>query len=332
MGRVEAICISRRKGERKSPIPIARFVAGHGIEGDAHCGPWHRQVSLLDAADIAQVRSTGLLELPPGAFAENLILSGIDLSTLGLGSKLRLGSETLLSVTQIGKQCHAPCQIHFLTGDCIMPRRGLFAVIDDGGEVSSGADASVMYRVARETIQAVVLTVSDRCSRSERSDTAGLAVAGVLRDRLNAQVFATEILPAEKDVISQRLRHYCDGHSIDLVVTVGGTGFAPRDITPEATRDVVERFTPGLGKAMRTASLEASPDAMLSRGTSGIRGATLILNLPGSERASVENVHALLAALPHGLAVLRGQVSDCGRLSGAQGNTPRSNKPEACAG
>lgn len=313
MGRVEAICVSQRKGERKTPVATATFIAGLGIHGDAHSGNWHRQVSLLDADDIAQVRRAGLPDLAPGDFAENIVVSGVPLAELGLGSKLRLGASVVLSITQIGKRCHAPCRIHSLTGDCIMPRRGLFAVVEEGGDVATGAEATVVQHVPRRTLQAVVLTISDRCSRSESTDTAGPATGALLSEGLKAHVFATEILPDERDMISQRLRHYCDGHSIDLVVTVGGTGFAPRDVTPEATRDVVERCAPGLDEAMRAASLTKSPHAMLSRGASGIRGSTLIVNLPGSQRAACENLAVVLPALPHALAALCGEVTDCGR-------------------
>ncbi len=313
MGRVEAICVSQRKGERKTPVVAATFVGGLGIDGDAHSGNWHRQVSLLDADDIEHVRRAGLPDLAPGAFAENLVVSGLRLEELGLGSKLRLGTAIVLSITQIGKRCHSPCRIHFLTGDCIMPRRGLFAEVEGGGEAVPGMEATVERRIPRSVLQVVVLTISDRCSRSESTDTAGPAIAFLLRNGLKVHVFATEILPDEQDLISRRLEHYCDGHSIDLVVTVGGTGFAARDVTPEATREVVEQFAPGLDEAMRAASLAKSPHAMLSRGVSGIRGRTLIVNLPGSERASVENLAVVLPPLAHALAALRGEVTDCGR-------------------
>lgn len=313
MGRVEAICVSQRKGDRKTPVATAKFMTGLGIKGDAHSGDWHRQVSILDADDIAQVRRNGIPDLAFGAFAENIVVSGVPLADLGLGSQLRLGADVVLSITQIGKRCHTPCRIQYLTGDCIMPRRGLFAVVEHGGDVTTGAEATVVQHVPRSVPQAVVLTISDRCSRSEATDTAGPATAALLRERLKAHVFATEILPDDRDRIGQRLRHYCDGHSIDLVVTVGGTGFAPRDVTPEATRDVVERFAPGLDEAMRAASLAKSPHAILSRGVSGIRGSTLILNLPGSQRAAVENLAAVLPVFAHAIAVLRGENTDCGR-------------------
>ena len=126
-------------------------------------------------------------------------------------------------------------------------------------------------------------------------------------------VYKVEVVPDEAEGIAERVKHYCDGHSIDLVLAAGGTGFAPRDVTPEATREVIQRPTPGLDEAMRAASLAKTPHAMLSRGVSGIRGSTLILNLPGSVRGATENLAAILPALPHGLEKLRGDPGDCGR-------------------
>jgi molybdenum cofactor synthesis domain-containing protein len=311
MARVEALCIGGAKGERKRPVASAAFRANHGIEGDAHAGPWHRQVSLLAAEDIDALRK-GLPDLAPGDFAENVSVSGLDFAAMGLGTRLWLGKDVVLSITQIGKVCHAPCRIAQLTGDCLMPRAGLFARVEAGGTVRPGDEANVLTLVPRSRFQAVTLTISDRGSRGERTDTAGPAVAEQLAAAMDVNIYRTEILPDDREQIAARLKHYADGHSIDLVVTVGGTGFSPRDVTPEATRSVVERPTPGLDEAMRTASLAKTPHAMLSRGTSGIRGATLIVNLPGSERAARENLEAILRALPHGLAKLRGDPSECG--------------------
>jgi molybdenum cofactor synthesis domain-containing protein len=174
--------------------------------------------------------------------------------------------------------------------------------------------------VPRSVPQTVVLTISDRCSRGQAQDTAGPAVVLQLEQMLGAHVYRLAILPDEQNVIMERLKHYCDGHSIDLVVTVGGTGFSPSDVTPEATREVLERFTPGLDEAMRAASLAKTPHAMLSRATSGIRGATLILNLPGSLIAATENLGVVMPALRHGLSKLRGDATDCGRAP-AQGRS-----------
>ena len=312
MGRVDALCVSAKKGEQKSPVDAVTFRADHGIESDAHAGPWHRQVSLLAAEDIETVRRAGLDDLSDGDFAENVIVSDVDLGSLGLGSRLRLGDDMVLSLTQIGKVCHDRCRIYHLTGDCIMPRLGLFARVVQGGRVSVGDAVQVEQAVPRDYFQAVVLTISDRCSRGETQDTAGPAVAERLKELLSAHVYATEIIPDEAETIGERLKHYCNGHSIDLAITVGGTGFSPRDVTPEATRALLDRPTPGLDEAMRAASLAKTPHAMLSRGASGIRGATLIVNLPGSLRAAVENLDAIIPALGHGLKKLRGDSADCG--------------------
>jgi molybdenum cofactor synthesis domain-containing protein len=312
MGKVEAICTGVKKGEKKSLRPMARFVAGHGIENDAHAGVGHRQVSLLAAEDIETVN----LDVKPGDFAENLVVSGVDLGALGLGSRLRLGGEAELTVTQLGKVCHQRCVIYDQTGDCIMPRTGVFARVLQGGTVAAGDLVEVLEQVPRQWFQAVILTISDRCSRGEATDTAGPAVSRLLSGSLDTHVYAAELIPDDIDQIASRMRHYSDGHSIDLVLAVGGTGFAPRDVTPEAVAAVIERPTPGLDEAMRHASLEKTPTAMLSRAVSGIRGATLIVSLPGSERGAVENLQEILPALQHGLAKLRGDPSDCGRMRG----------------
>jgi len=319
VGKIEAICVSNAKGERKTPVDAAVFVENCGIEGDAHAGNWHRQVSLLAVEDIDTLRAKGLPDLKPGDFAENIVVSGLDLATLGLGSRLRAGCEVELTVTQLGKVCHSRCAIYYQTGDCVMPRTGIFARVARGGSLCSGDEAVVLEVVPREIFQCVVLTISDRCSRGETQDTAGPAVAARLRKALDGHVYAQEILPDEQKQIADRIRHYSDGHSIDLICAVGGTGFAPRDVTPEAVAAVVERATPGLDEAMRAASLRKTPHAMLSRALSGVCGTTLVISLPGSERGAVENLDAILPALAHGLKKLRGDPSDCGRSAQEQG-------------
>ncbi len=311
MGKVEAICVSEKKGEKKTPVQAALFVAGHGIEGDAHAGDWHRQVSLLAAKDIQAAQRQGVPDLPPGSFAENLVLSGVDLGGLGLGSRLQIGADIELVITQIGKICHTHCAIFYQTGDCIMPRLGVFTRTIRGGSATAGDDAKVISVVPRAAWQAVVLTISDRCSRGEAKDSAGPAVSSLLEKGLEAHIYQTEIIPDDRDEIVSRLTHYSAGHSIDLILTVGGTGFSPRDLTPECVSEVIDRPTPGLDEAMRQASLGKTPHAMLSRSVSGIKGSTLIISVPGSERASVENLGVVLPALQHGLAKLRGDPTDC---------------------
>ena len=311
--KLEAICISERKGLQKEPVDSAVLRPEHGIEGDAHAGNWHRQVSLLALEDIDGMRAKGLPDLKSGDFGENLIVSGLDAVSLGLGSRIRIGNSVELSITQIGKVCHDHCAIYAKTGDCIMPRRGIFARVLKGGDIKPGDDVVVLESVGREKFQCVVLTASDRCARGETVDTAGPAVADLLCDQIDAHIYAAEIISDDRQKLSERLRHYADGHTIDLVVIVGGTGFSPRDVSPEAVRDVADRLTPGLDEAMRLASLAKTPRAILSRATSGIYKTTLLISLPGSERAATENIAAILPTLQHGLSKLRGDPSDCGR-------------------
>lgn len=149
-----------------------------------------------------------------------------------------------------------------------------------------------------------ILTISDRSWRGERPDLSGPALVGAARSQ-GWSVLETGILPDEVEVISQKLADWADGAHFDIILTTGGTGFAPRDVTPEATRQVVERLTPGLDEAMRAASLKTHPHAMLSRAVSGIRKRTIIVNLPGSPKGAVENLLVIAPALPHAVELLR---------------------------
>ncbi|MEY4167792.1 MAG: molybdopterin biosynthesis protein [Acidobacteriota bacterium] len=161
-----------------------------------------------------------------------------------------------------------------------------------------------MERGVKRTIRAVVLTISDSVSRGEREDLSGPAVVEELT-RIGVGIVELGVLPDEAEVIAQRLRECADGAGIDLVVTTGGTGFAPRDVTPEATRQVIERDAPGLAELMRAESLRITPLAALSRSVCGIRGRTLIVNLPGSVRGARENLQAIVRLLPHAITLLR---------------------------
>lgn len=132
--KVESIALSRKKGTRKTPVYNAEVIVEHGLMGDAHGGSWHRQVSLLAAEEIENVRQQGLT-VGFGDFAENIATSGIDWTTLPLGTKVAIGTDVRLEITQIGKKCEKPCAIFYQAGDCIMPRKGVFARVLAGGVI-----------------------------------------------------------------------------------------------------------------------------------------------------------------------------------------------------
>jgi len=305
-GKLLHVCISAKKGIAKYEIPSAHIVFEHGMEGDAHAGDWHRQVSLLAHVDIESMRAKGL-QLKPGAFGENLVIDGLDADELGVGSQLRVG-PVLLELTQIGKVCHTRCAIYYTTGDCIMPRTGLFARVLEGGALHPGIPVQIARIVPRSVVQAAVITVSDRCAAGKTIDTAGPAVAELLDNLLHARVAWTRTVPDDVDRIAEALTDFCD-RRVDLVITVGGTGIGTRDVTPEATRKIINCELPGLSEMMRAASSRHTPNALLSRAVAGVRRETLIVNVPGSRKAATENLEAILPALPHAVKMLRNETA-----------------------
>lgn len=157
-----------------------------------------------------------------------------------------------------------------------------------------------------------IITASDKGSKGEREDKSGKLIEEIMSSE-GYEVKEWSILPDERDLISKELINMSDNLKLDLILTTGGTGFSPRDWTPEATLDVIDRQAPGISEAMRYYSLQITPKAMLSRGVSGIRGETLIINLPGSPKAVEENLQFILPALRHGLEILKGIAGECAR-------------------
>jgi molybdenum cofactor synthesis domain-containing protein len=159
-------------------------------------------------------------------------------------------------------------------------------------------------------MRVAILTLSDKGAAGERVDSSGPALKAFLEER-GATVSKVEILPDENSLIAEALKGICDAGDTDLILTTGGTGVSPRDVTPEATMSVIERDLPGFGEAMRRASMEKTPHAIISRALAGIRGATLIINLPGSPKGAIENIEAVWSAVPHAVAKIQGDKADC---------------------
>ena len=327
MGKILAICMSERRGTQKHRVESAKLVKDWGIEGDAHAGRWHRQVSLLSAERVDEFRAKGA-EVSDGAFGENIVAEGFDFKNLPVGTLFRCG-DAVLEMTQIGKQCHAHCEIYKVMGDCIMPREGVFAKVICGGEIHvgdtleiiDGEDADSVKKSAEGgadgdagALLAAVITVSDKASRGEREDMSGPAAEEILKAH-GYRIVYREIVPDEQPEIEAALKRCADEKNVHLIVTNGGTGFSQRDVTPEATEDVCTRMAPGIAEAIRYESLKVTKKAMLSRAAAGIRGTSLIVNLPGSPKAVRENLLAVIETLAHGIRILNGSDGECGRIS-----------------
>lgn len=309
-GIIKAVCISEAKGTVKQPVAEARLVADFGLEGDAHAGRWHRQVSLLSAEQVDAFNARGGAAAV-GDFGENILVSGLDLRKLPVGSLLRAG-EVVLRLSQIGKECHSHCEIFQRVGDCIMPREGVFATVEQGGVLRAGMELAVELPAVDAAFRAAVITLSDKGFAGERVDTSGPRAAQLLAEA-GYEVVEQVLLPDVQKKIEHELIRLADSRQVDLIITSGGTGLSVRDVTPEATLAVATRNVPGIAEAIRSESLKITRRAMLSRGASVLRNQTLIVNLPGSKKAVEEALEIILPQLEHGLRILKGSAHDCAR-------------------
>lgn len=310
MAKLLGICISEKKGTQKHEVESARLIPNHGIENDAHAGKWHRQVSLLNFEKIEEFRAKGV-DVSFGAFGENLIIDEFDFRSLPVGTRFKIG-DVLLELTQIGKECHSHCAIYHAVGDCIMPREGVFTEVLVGGDIKVGDEVVMIPPEEGRAFTAAIITVSDKGAVGKRVDESGPLIESMLKD-VGYDVKETLIIPDEKSQISQSLIRLADQRQINLILTTGGTGFSPRDVTPEATVAVCERMADGISEAIRMNSMQYTKRAMLSRAKSGIRGKSLIVNLPGSPKAVKETLEFLIPNVKHGIEILTGNASECAR-------------------
>ena len=313
MGYIRAICISEEKGTAKKPVEQADFIENFGIKGDAHAGKWHRQVSLLSYESVKEFERNIVpgREILPGEFGENLLIEGIELKDIACGTLLRAG-EVVLRITQRGKECHSGCNIRKQTGDCIMPREGVFAEVIRGGRLMPGQEIIPENPENSGLYRAAVITLSDKASRGEREDKSGPLLAKLLKEQ-GFEVIEELILPDDADEIRNNLVRLADRRDADLIITTGGTGFSERDVTPEATFAVATKNVPGIAETIRAESMKYTPKAMLSRAISVIRNRTLIINFPGSPKAVEESFMIIKDVLPHGLEILTGRGAECAR-------------------
>lgn len=301
---VHSVNISEKKGTTKHPVDLAT-VSSQGIEGDAHAGPWHRQVSLLS---LEQVEAFGIQSgklYSPGDFAENVTVSQLPMETLCLFDKLMVGSAEL-EITQFGKECHGNrCAIYDATGDCIMPRTGVFARVTGPGTVKPGDP--VIHQPVSLGID--IVTVSDSVSSGMKSDESGDLLATLIMDHAGAARMRVSIrrscVPDDADVLRETISRSLD-ESPGLLVTTGGTGIGPRDITPETVEPFCTKLLPSIPQAVQSRHATTNPRVLLSRSLAGTSDSTLVFCLPGSPKAVREYTEVILPLLQHAMLMLRG--------------------------
>ena len=301
---IASVNISEEKGVQKQPVDSI-VVDERGIQGDAHAGDWHRQVSVLSTELIKQFSENTGRETGYGEFAENITTTGIDLSTISLLDRFSIG-DVLLEVSQIGKECHGDtCSIFQEVGKCIMPKEGLFCRVLQGGELKTGDTIEHHQRKLR----IAVITVSDRASRGEYEDLSGPAVVKAVKDYFQNTRWRLDIdlsvLPDEPEQLSNKLDELIEDE-VDVIVTTGGTGVSPRDLTPEVVAEMCDKFIPGIMEGIRVKYGMDNPKALLSRSVAGTADQTTLYALPGSVKAVNEYMAEILKTMEHLILMLNG--------------------------
>lgn len=306
MSDIFAISVSEKKGVRKTNVEHAYLENDFGIRGDAHAGKWHRQVSLLAIESINKMKEKGL-DVKSGDFAENITTQGLDLLSLPIGTKLKINDIELI-ISQIGKICHHHCAIYYLAGDCVMPKEGIFGVVRGNGELHVGDKVENM---GKKGFSVAIVTLSDKGAKGEREDLTGPALQKYVEDNFETSFVRREMIPDDKEKLDMMLKDLADIQKYDLIITNGSTGVSPRDIAPDVTAPLLERRLPGFEEAMRMASFKIKNTAIISRAVCGIRGSSIIINLPGSPKGAVENFQVVAGAVEHAIKKIHGDSSDC---------------------
>jgi molybdenum cofactor synthesis domain-containing protein len=295
--KVLSVNISEEKGTIKKPVTEIRL-DDKGVVGDAHAGAWHRQVSLLSREIVEEFEKEMGREIKHGEFAENLTLQGVDLRKVSILDRLTIG-DAELEVTQIGKACHGEgCAIFKEVGKCVMPKEGIFCRVINGGTVKAGDDVGYVERPFRIS----VITVSDRASRGEYEDQSGPHIRSLLEAFYADKRWHVEMASAVIPDDAEKLRECISGAKatgVDLLITTGGTGVGPRDITPDIVAGLVDKQIPGIMEHIRLKFGADKPNALLSRGIAGIAGKMLVYTLPGSVKAVEEYMGEITKTLEH---------------------------------
>jgi molybdenum cofactor synthesis domain-containing protein len=301
---VVSVNISEVKGTIKTPVDEIELTE-IGVNGDAHAGNWHRQVSLLGTESVEKFAREAKRKIKYGEFAENITTKGFALYRTHPLDRLIIG-EVELEITQIGKKCHGTsCAIFKEVGNCVMPKEGIFARVIKQGKVKPGDAVTYLPKM----ITAQIITLSDRAFSGEYEDRSGPRIIELLesfyQERNQVVEIEHTIIPDDPTALSALLKRAAD-HQFDVVFTTGGTGIGPRDYTPEVVKDMLDKEIPGIMESIRLKYGVEKPNALLSRGVAGLMGQTFVYTLPGSVKAVNEYMEEILKTFNHLLLMLHG--------------------------
>ncbi len=300
--KVLSVNISQKKGTIKVPVDKISL-SDIGIEGDAHSGKWHRQISLLGKESLDKSEPELGRKLNYGEFAENITTEGFPLYQMKPFDWLICG-DILLEVTQIGKKCHgANCSIFQETGNCVMPKEGIFCRVLHGGDLQAGA----VFDYHPRLIKVHIITLSDRASQGIYEDK-----SGPLLKKLSEEFFLSvgrkvevenSVIPDDEHMLKSLIESLIK-RNIDILFTTGGTGIGPRDITPDVIKELLDKEIPGIMELIRMKYGMQFPNALISRSIAGVAGKTLIYALPGNPKAVREYSDEIFKTVEHSFRML----------------------------
>ena len=300
--KVLSVNISEKKGTIKVPVDKISL-SDIGIEGDAHSGKWHRQISLLGKESLDKSEPELGRKLNYGEFAENITTEGFPLYQMKPFDWLICG-DILLEVTQIGKKCHgANCSIFQETGNCVMPKEGIFCRVLHGGDLQAGA----VFDYHPRLIKVHIITLSDRASQGIYEDK-----SGPLLKKLSEEFFLSvgrkvevenSVIPDDEHLLKSLIESLIK-RNIDILFTTGGTGIGPRDITPDVIKELLDKEIPGIMEMIRMKYGMQFPNALISRSIAGVAGKTLIYALPGNPKAVKEYSDEIFKTVEHSFRML----------------------------
>lgn len=298
---VISVNISEKKGIIKTPVEQI-VLDETGIVGDAHAGHWHRQISLLAQESIEKAEVQANTKFPPGTFAENLTTRGVEVHKTSPLDRF-VNDEIEMEVTQIGKKCHSACAIGKQIGNCIMPLEGVFCKVIKGGVIKKGTTFNYIPYI----LKANVLTLSDRASKGIYKDLSGPKVSEMLSAHLKEKnrhfEIENTIIPDDETQLKSKIEEAVKAEA-DILITTGGTGIGPKDITPDVVLPMLEKEITGIMELVRVKYGMKNPNAVISRSVAGVIGKTLVFVLPGSVKAINEYMTEILPTLEHSLRML----------------------------